>query len=351
MAPNGAAQSLQIHRLPQPKYIDAVRWVPPLSAFDRFIVLAVFDSDTDEPAVEIHALNHSDSPSLSLQSSFSPPSRISALRTSQFLHKPFIAASTLAGSLHILLADPINASFESEVSISGKSLHDGPISDIDVQENASDCVTVGEDGRVNLVTFSNSRLNHRRIFDSNGLVSYTAAKWASPFEFATGGLGHSVQWWDHRKPGAPATQFKGSWDRGTTSGIVHSIDIHPSRKYTCLVGGSSGSVFAWDIRWSQQPVMLSGYAAGGESSFSAASESEVWQVQYDNYSRSSSNISNVSSSSQILPAMICSEDGILAVVQQGEQPIELLAEPCAINSFDIDRQNPSVSLKQIIRLG
>lgn len=27
----------------------------------------------------------------------------------------------------------------------------------------------------------------------------------------------------------------------------------------------------------------------------------------------------------------------------GEEPIELLAEPCAINSFDIDRHNPSVS--------
>ncbi|CAN7108824.1 unnamed protein product [Brassica rapa subsp. narinosa] len=38
--------------------------------------------------------------------------------------------------------------------------------------------------------------------------------------------------------------------------------------------------------------------------------------------------------------MTCSEDGILGVIEQGEEPIELLAEPCAINSFDIDRQNP-----------
>ncbi|CAL5396830.1 unnamed protein product [Camellia sinensis] len=26
----------------------------------------------------------------------------------------------------------------------------------------------------------------------------------------------------------------------------------------------------------------------------------------------------------------------------GKEPIELLAEPCAINNFDIDRQNPSM---------
>ncbi|GMP35962.1 hypothetical protein CsSME_00008220 [Camellia sinensis var. sinensis] len=88
-------------------------------------------------------------------------------------------------------------------------------------------------------------------------------------EFAMGGLGFSLQWWDQRKPGGPASQFK---------------------------GGSSGIVFAWDLRWQQQPIVLSGVAA---------------------------------------------EDGILAVVEQGEEPIELLAEPCAINSFDIDRQNPS----------
>ncbi|GMP35954.1 hypothetical protein CsSME_00008212 [Camellia sinensis var. sinensis] len=47
------------------------------------------------------------------------------------------------------------------------------------------------------------------------------------------------------------------------------------------------------------------------------------------------------STSRVLLVMICSEDGIFAVVEHGEEPIELLAEPCAINNFDIDRQNPS----------
>ncbi|KAM3341157.1 hypothetical protein P3S68_028792 [Capsicum galapagoense] len=40
-------------------------------------------------------------------------------------------------------------------------------------------------------------------------------------------------------------------------------------------------------------------------------------------------------------AIMLSGDGILAVIEQGEEPIELLAEPYAINSFDINRQNPS----------
>lgn len=77
-------------------------------------------------------------------------------------------------------------------------------------------------------------------------------------------------------------------------------------------GGSLGTVFAWDLRWPQQPILLSGVGAG-EATHSPC-ESEVWEVQYDHYAKSS-NVGNVSS--RILPTMICSEDGILAVVEQG----------------------------------
>ncbi|CAL5328259.1 unnamed protein product [Camellia sinensis] len=129
---------------------------------------------------------------LTLQSSWSSPSRISSLKVSQTLHKSLITASTFSSSLHVLLADPVDALIESEVSVPEKTLHVGPILCIDVQENGSECVSVGEDGRVNLVSVGNSNLRHRRFFDRNGLVSYTAAKWASPVEFAVGGLGFSV---------------------------------------------------------------------------------------------------------------------------------------------------------------
>ncbi|KAL6984940.1 hypothetical protein U1Q18_018321 [Sarracenia purpurea var. burkii] len=331
---SGTAKPLQIHKLPQSKYIDAIRWIPSLSAFDRFAAAAVFDSDSATSAVEIHALNRSNPPNLSLHSSWSSPSRISSLRVFHVLHKPVLAASTFAGSLHFLFANPVEAVVESELSVPERVLHGGPISCIDVQESGSECVTVAEDGRVNLVSVGNSRVSHRRIFDSNGLVAYTAAKWASPMDFVTGGLGFGLQWWDQRKPGGPASLFKGNWARGTSSGIVHSIDIHPSRMHTCIAGGSSGTVFAWDIRWQNQPIILSG-VANGEVSTHSPCESEVWEVQYDSY------MHDISSSSRILPVMICSEDGILAVVEQGEEPIELLVEPCAINSFDIDPHNPS----------
>ncbi|KAG4929751.1 hypothetical protein AAZX31_17G069000 [Glycine max] len=325
-----------IQRFPQHKYVDAVRWLPLQSAFDRFAVLALFDFDSDASSIEIHSLNPNPL-SLEPHSSWSSPSRVSSLKASHFLQKPLIVASTSSGSLHFLFSDSSVATLESEVSIPEGALHSVPASCVDLLDGGVECVTVGEDGKVNLVGIGDSNLNYRRLFDSAGLVSYTAVSWASPMEFATGGYGFGLHWWDQRKPGGPVSQFKGNWDKKLTSGIVHSIDIHPSRKHTCLAGGSLGTVFAWDLRWQQQPIILSGAGAGagGNTAVQSISESEVWEVQYDRC------IKPNTSSTRILPSMICSEDGILGVIEQGEEPIELLAEPCAINSFDIDRHNPS----------
>lgn len=199
-----------IHKIPQYKYVDAVRWLPPVFAFDRFAVLASFDSDSDVSSIEIHSFKPNPA-SLNLQSSWTSPSRVSFLKASQFLQKTVIVASTYAGSLHFLFSDSTDASLESEISVPENELHQGSISCIDLMEGAAECVSVAEDGKVNLVNFGNSSLNYRRVFDSSGLVSYTAAKWASPVEFATGGYGYSLQWWDQRKQGGPVSQFKGNW--------------------------------------------------------------------------------------------------------------------------------------------
>lgn len=214
MAVDGVSETLQIYRIPQSKYIDAVRWLPPLSALDRFVVLALCDSDYGTNSIEIQTLNRSNPSILTPQSSFTLPSRVSSLRVSQTLHKPLIAASTISGHLNFLFANSMDASLDSLLSLPENQLHVGPISGIDLQENGSDCVSVGEDGRVNLVSLGDSsglKENYRKVYDSKGLVSFTAVKWASHAEFATGGLGFSLQWWDLRRSEPLVCHFKGNW--------------------------------------------------------------------------------------------------------------------------------------------
>ncbi|XVE98628.1 hypothetical protein REPUB_Repub03eG0122900 [Reevesia pubescens] len=287
--------------IPQSKHIDAVRWLPPVPAFDRFAAIAYFDTDSNSPAIEIHSLNPniqtSSFPTLTLQSSWTPPSRISSLKTAQSSPQSLLVAATFSGSLHMLASDLINgAMIQSKARVFEMGFHAGPVAALDLREGGSDCASVGEDGRVNLVSVigDSSKLNYRRIFDSNGLVGYTAVKWASQTEFVTGGYGFGLQWWDQRRPGGPVSKFKGNWQEAL------------------------------------QALYLLGTLEHNNSLLFFLS---------DRYT-SSSNISNISST-RILPVMICSEDGILAVIEQGEESIELLAEPCAINSFDIDQQNPS----------
>lgn len=73
-----------------------------------------------------------------------------------------------------------------------------------------------------------------------------------------------------------------------------------------------GTLFAWDLRWPQQPIILSrGGIAAINNEVPLVSESEVWEVQYDRSTKSNM------SSTRVLPAMICSEDGFLAVIEQG----------------------------------
>ncbi|XP_039131608.1 LOW QUALITY PROTEIN: nuclear pore complex protein NUP43 [Dioscorea cayenensis subsp. rotundata] len=324
-----------LHRFPQPNPVDAVRWIPAFSSLRRFAAAAVHDPDSSSSAVEVHALNPG--PNLVLRSSHPIPSRISALRFSLSPQKPLLAtAATSAGSLHLLSIDPFEGSIDSELSVSDIAFSAATVADVDGQMEGREWVSVGEDGRVNLVAVGDGRLEWRRVFDSMGLVEYSAVKWGSPAEFATGGLGFGVQWWDQRKPGGAVAQFKGNWACGNTIGMVHSIDIHPSRKHICVVGASSGTVFAWDLRWQHQPILLSGVGMG--DTVQPTSESEVWEVRYDTHIQSSS---IATGPTRILPVMMCSEDGILAVLEQGEEPVELLAEACAINGFDIDPQNPS----------
>lgn len=106
----------------------------------------------------------------------------------------------------------MDGSIESELSIpNDRSLHAGVVSAIDLLEGGRECVTAGEDGRVNLASIGESRMDYRRVYDSRGLASYTAVRWASPVEFATGGLGFGVQWWDPRKPGGFVSQFTSNW--------------------------------------------------------------------------------------------------------------------------------------------
>lgn len=215
--PDHHSYPFQVHRYPQNHYIDGLRWLPQISAFHRHIVVATFDSDTSSSSLQTLSFipsGNNSPPELSHQASQLVQSRITCLKTllTPNSSKPLIAASTFTGSLLFLTSDLRNKSLDFEFLVTEKGLHSGPVSGIDLSENGHECVCVGKDGRINLVSVGNGeRGSYKRVFDSNGLVSYTAVKWASPAEFVTGGLEYGLHWWDQRRPGGPVSQFKANW--------------------------------------------------------------------------------------------------------------------------------------------
>lgn len=331
---------VELWRIPQGRYVDAVRWMPPATAWHQSLAIALWDPDLDTSTLELSSLSFDEGPSFHTQASWSLPSRVSALKTLPLpSQQALLASATFAGTLSFittkLLGPSPQFSGAPPAPLVSAPIHNGAISGMDLQSDTHDCVSVGEDGKINLTKVTESQLRHTCLIDNHGLTSFTAAHWASPAEFVTAGLGFSLQWWDHRRSNG-AVQMSSKWTPAKGGGIIHSVDVHPSRKHVCVVGGSNGLVLAWDLRWQKEPMQLSGSSDLKEQFIGdSMAESEIWEVKFDPFSLSGTN----AMSSKISPIMICSEDGILGVVETGEAPWEILAEPCAINTFDINSEN------------
>lgn len=90
-----------------------------------------------------------------------------------------------------------------------------------------------------------------------------------------------------------------------------------ARHFFCKVGGSGGAVYAWDLRWQQEPIALAGPAASKSRHPMGGLivESEVWEAKYDALLQSAG---HGVESGKSPPVMVCSEDGILALLDGGE---------------------------------
>ncbi|KAL2635998.1 hypothetical protein R1flu_007477 [Riccia fluitans] len=330
-------------RIAENRYVDAVRWLPSVSPYHApFMAVGLWDSDRKKTVLELCSIEQdepSSAPTTEVHHSFFLPSRVTEMKTSLLTSgKSMVVASSRTGDISVLLVSEIVGAQSSPSPVICAALHKGEVSGLDLESSSQDCVTVGEDGKINVVKVTQSQLQPKILFDNNGLMSFSAVRWASSAEFVTGSLGSTLQWWDQRRPGGAVSQSPAKWANFT--GGVNCIDVHPSRKHLCVIGGSEGYVYAWDLRWQQAPIPLNGHAmqnGRGHLLGDSLVESEVWEVKYDPLLQLAGHMTE---SGKIPPVMMCSEDGILAVLDSGET-LELLSEPMAINTFDIHPESSS----------
>lgn len=80
------------------------------------------------------------------------------------------------------------------------------------------------------------------------------------------------------------------------------------------MGGSGGTVLAWDLRRQNELHSLAG--RGCKSGSSTGAEGEIWNVKLDPALQVGQG-----ESGKIPPVLMCSEDGILALIESGLYPL------------------------------
>ncbi|XP_024377358.1 nuclear pore complex protein NUP43 isoform X1 [Physcomitrium patens] len=318
---------MEVHRIPQGQYVDGLRWLPIPST----LALSLWDADTGLSTLEIAFLQDPEqegqAPWMETQASWDLSTRTSAMKSSSNQSNIALALASETGSLQVFLIDAMNPSLDSAPLVLER-LHKNVPSALDIQKDTLQCVTVGSDGRINLVQARQSGLQGDCLHDNRGVLSYSTVCWASPTEFVLAGHGAGIQWWDNRRPGGAVAQSPAKWVGADGVGSIHTVDVHQSRKHLSVVGGSGGTVLAWDLRRQNELHSLAG--RGCKSGSSTGAEGEIWNVKLDPALQVGQG-----ESGKIPPVLMCSEDGILALIESG-MTTELAVESCAINSFDVD---------------
>lgn len=204
----------------------------------------------------------------------------------QFINKDFFVASSSDGSVKVLqiLENPY-AKFKEHIT--WKNIHRFN----STEENASctafstfeqDIVSVGEDGKINLLTAHQKDIV--RTIDSAESCSLYCVDFLRHNEILTGNIRGHMKIWDLRNDQDRPVSFMLS-DQVTTE--VTSVAHHPTQRHIVVAGGGDGSLTVWDLRRNTYPVsQLNAHAKAvseilfhrdrPENLFTCSTSGELW---------------------------------------------------------------------------
>ncbi|XP_033873627.1 nucleoporin Nup43 [Acipenser ruthenus] len=130
--------------------------------------------------------------------------------------------------------------------------------------NSPEIVTVGEDGRINLL-----RVDHKgivRTIDNADSSTIHAVTFLRTTEILTvNSIGH-LKMWDFRQQGNEPSQILSlTGDRVP----LHCVDRHPNQQHIVATGGQDGMLCIWDVRQGNMPYSLM-----------EAHSAEMWEVHF-----------------------------------------------------------------------
>ncbi|XP_051176057.1 nucleoporin Nup43 [Leptopilina boulardi] len=217
----------------------------------------------------------------------------------KFINKDFFVVSSSDGTVKVLqiLENPYSKFKE---HITWKNLHY-----YSTGENAcctgfstfeQDIVSVGEDGRINLLTAHQKEIV--RSIDTAESCSICCIDFLKHNEILTGNIRGHMKIWDLRNYQDRPVPFMLS-DQVTTE--VTSVAHHPTQRHIVVAGGGDGSLTVWDLRRNTYPVsQLNAHAKSvteilfhpdrPDNLFTSSTSGELWH--WNNASQSKSKFDN-----------------------------------------------------------
>lgn len=171
----------------------------------------------------------------------------------KFIAKNYFVASSSLGTVILLnISDNPYSQFKKRMAWenlhSFKTLEHAPCTGLSTFEQ--DIATVGEDGKINLLTASEAK--PVRTIEQADSCSIHCIDFLRHTEILTGNLRGHMKVWDLRNGlDVPATTFMLS-DQSKTEAT--SIAHHPTQRHIVVAGGGDGSLTVWDLRHNTYPI-------------------------------------------------------------------------------------------------
>lgn len=171
----------------------------------------------------------------------------------KFIAKDYFVASSSLGSVTLLhITDNPYSQFDKRMSWDNihtfKTLEHASCTGLSAFEQ--DIATVGEDGKINLLTAAQKK--PVRVIEHADSCSIHCIDFLRHTEILTGNLRGHMKVWDLRNDqDVPAATFMLSEQSKTEA---TSIAHHPTQRHIVVAGGGDGSLTVWDLRHNTYPI-------------------------------------------------------------------------------------------------
>lgn len=205
----------------------------------------------------------------------------------QFLNPDYFVTSSSSGSVHlkkIVTSLSQSISLKNEICWEGihvfKNGEESSCTSLAIYDN--DIVTVGEDGRINLLNAKSSKVL-RTVEDADS-CSLHCVTFLKHNEILTSNLRGQLKIWDLRNAdNNPNNTFMISGEQGTPT----CVTFHPTQRHLVLTGDDLGSLTTWDLRHHTYPLNVLNAHEGAiteikfnpefsDQLFTCSSAGEIW---------------------------------------------------------------------------